>query len=47
MSKRKQGQSKKGLPKIKRITNKEKKRVWLVNGEEILTLREVIAKYRR
>lgn len=48
MSKRNhRGLSKKGLPPIKRVTNKDKERVWLVNGEEIKTLREVIAKYKR
>ena len=38
--------SKKGLPKIQRITNKDKKRVWLVKGEEIKTLREVVSRYK-
>lgn len=45
MSKRKQGLSKKGLPPIRRVTNTKGDRVWLVNKEEVKTLREVIAKY--
>lgn len=47
MSKRKQSLSKKGLPAIQRITNANGERVWLVNKEEIKTLREVIHKYRK
>lgn len=47
MSKSKQGLSKKGLPPIQRITNANGERVWLVNKEEIKTLREVINKYRK
>ena len=39
--------SKKGLPPMRRITNSKKERVWLVNGEEIKTLKEVIAKYTK
>ena len=45
MSKRKQGISKKGLPQMRRITNSNKERVWLVKGEEIKTLREVVARF--
>ena len=47
MAKAKQGHSKKGLPLMLRITNSEGKRVWKVNGEEIKTLREVIARFRK
>lgn len=47
MSKSKQGLSKKGLPSMRRITNTNGERVWLVNKEEIKTLREVIRKYRK
>ena len=47
MSKRKQGLSKKGLPPMRRVTNSNGERVWLVNKEEIKTLREVIGKYRK
>lgn len=39
--------SKKGLPPMKRITNANKERVWLVNGKEIKNLRDVVAKYRK
>ena len=39
--------TKKGLPPMRRITNSSKERVWLVNGEEIKTLAEVIAKFRK
>lgn len=39
--------SKKGLKGsgLIRIKNAEGKRVWKINGEEIQTLREVVAKY--
>ena len=38
--------SKKSLPPMRRVMGTEGKRVWLVNGEHIETLREVILKYR-
>ena len=47
MAKAKQGLSKKGLPLMQRVKNSEGKRVWKVNGEEISTLREVIARYKK
>jgi hypothetical protein len=39
--------SKRGLPLMRRITNSSKERVWLVNGEEIKNLKDVVVKYRK
>ena len=40
--------SRKGLPKdLKRITNRDGKRVWITGGKEYRTLAEVSAAFKR